>query len=405
MKLDSIVAFACLSLTWLAADAPADILVLRNGGRLEGEILKRKELRGEREATAYIVRLKSGARLKIDGREVRKVIADLPAHSQYKKLLVKMPNTAADHWTMAEWCQKQKLREQRSYHQQQVLQLDPNHEEARRSLGYTRLNGEWGKRDDRMRAQGYELFEGKYMLPQQIAIKKRNRNNDLAQKKWRRDLKTLRSQLNGTRQAQAKEQFKGIKDPRAVMALQEMLRSEELAEVREIYVDTLGRIEGPVAISALISTTLEDPDLEVRLRAVDHLRRIGPEPAVRMFSQSLQSKSNRTINRAGVALGRLGNTDAVLPLIESLVTRHERIVKPTSAITPSFGRNSDGSGGMNGLSVGGGPKKVVRDLKNQSVLEALISLTDQNYQYSKPDWKDWYIRQQEVGEVNLRRDS
>ena len=167
----------------------------------------------------------------------------------------------------------------------------------------------------------------------------------------------------------------------------------------------MGRIEGPVAISALISTTLEDPDLEVRLRAVDHLRRIGPEPAVRMFSQSLQSKSNRTINRAGVALGRLGNTDAVLPLIESLVTRHERIVKPTSAITPSFGRNSDGSGGMNGLSVGGGPKKVVRDLKNQSVLEALISLTDQNYQYSKPDWKDWYIRQQEAGEVNLRRDS
>ncbi|MCP4194031.1 MAG: HEAT repeat domain-containing protein [Planctomycetaceae bacterium] len=405
MKLDSIVAFACLSLSWLAADASADILVLRNGGRLEGEILKRTELRGEREATAYIVRLKTGVRLKIDGREVRKVVADSPAHSQYKKLLADMPNTAVGHWSMAEWCQQQNLRQQRTYHQQQVLQLDPNHEKARRSLGYTRFNGKWGKRDDRMRAQGYELFEGKYMLPQQIAIKKRNRNNDLAQKKWRRDLKTLRSQLNGARQAQAKEQFKTIKDPRAVMALQEMLKSEELAEVREIYVDALGHIKGPAAISALITSSLDDPDLEVRLRAVDHLRRIGPEPAVRTFSKSLQSKSNRTINRAGVALGRLGNTDAVLPLIDSLITRHERIVKPANAITPSFSRNSDGSGGMNGLSVGGGPKKVVRNLKNQSVLEALISLTDQNYQYSKLDWKEWYIRQQEAGEVNLRRDS
>jgi hypothetical protein len=56
--------------------------------------------------------------------------------------------------------------------------------------------------------------------------------------------------------------------------------------------------------------------------------------------------------------------------------------------------------------VGGGPRKITRQVENRSVLEALIALTGQNYRYSIPDWKGWYIRQHALPEsVNLRRDN
>lgn len=383
--------------------AQGDVLILKNGGRLEGEIVKTRRSQ-DSNLVAYIVRLKSGARLKIDGRRVRKHVQDQPTVAEYEKLLSAMPDTAAGHWTMAEWCKTNNLRQQRTYHQEQVLRHDPNHADARRSLGFTRLNGKWGKRDDRMREQGYELFEGKYMLPQQIAIVKRQRANDLAQKKWRRDLKAMRGKLVGGQKSVATERFKNIKDPRALPALTEMLKSDESPEMREIYVDTLAQIGGPTAVTVLVKTGLEDGELEVRLRAIDNLRALAPVAAARLFANALSSKSNRTVNRAGVALGRLNESEAILPLIDALVTQHETIVKPTSTINPTFGRSSDG-GGLGGLNVGGGPKKISRKLQNKSVLEALVSLTKQNYRYSRSDWMQWYIQQQDPGDVNLRRDS
>jgi hypothetical protein len=95
-----------------------------------------------------------------------------------------------------------------------------------------------------------------------------------------------------------------------------------------------------------------------------------------------------------------------VPLINALVTRHETIVHPPGGnINPAFGTSPDGGAGMNGLQVGGGPKKVVRSVKNKAVLEALITLTGQNYQYAVPDWKQWYVATHSLPvDINLRRD-
>jgi hypothetical protein len=175
--------------------------------------------------------------------------------------------------------------------------------------------------------------------------------------------------------------------------------------VREIYADQLARLATPLALDALIQAAIDDPDVEVRLRCIDHVRQLGAARAVGAWTGFLQSRDNRTVNRAGVALGRLGRPEAVGPLIDALVTQHETLVKPTASIQPSFGSANDGSGGLNGLSIGGGPKVVRRQLRNQSVLDALVALTSQNYRFSQADWKDWYIQQRSLPEdVNLRRD-
>ncbi len=46
------------------------------------------------------------------------------------------------------------------------------------------------------------------------------------------------------------------------------------------------------------------------------------KPAVATYVQVLKDKDNVVVNRAAVALGELGNREAVGPLIDALVTTH-----------------------------------------------------------------------------------
>ena len=160
----------------------------------------------------------------------------------------------------------------------------------------------------------------------------------------------------------------------------------------------------PASVDALIDAAINDDELEIRLKSVEYLREYGRSRAASGFIPQLGHASNRIVNRAAGALGLLGDPQAVLPLINALVTRHESVVTPAGGnIRPSFGAGAD-AGGI-GLSAGGGPKRISQDVNNKGVLEALIALTGKNYQYSIPEWKDWYVSTRSLpDDINLRRD-
>ncbi len=386
------------------ASAEEGVVLLKNGGQLRGEIRAVSSAEDAGDVSFYIVGLSSGARIKLEARQVRRVLDASPTESKYAQLLPQMPDTAAGHLAMAEWCQKNELDDLRLYHLEQVIRHEPDHADARRILGYSLIDGQWARAEELMQQQGYVRYQGAWRLPQQVAILERERELELAQKGWRRDLKMWRGWLGGRRAVEAEENFRQIQDPLAVPGLAEMLAAERDSEIRAMYIDILARLGGSSAVSALSRAAIQDVDLENRLRAIDHLRKTGRTQAMHSFAQLLNHKDNQVVNRAAAALGRLGDPEAVLPLIHALVTRHETVVQPTSNIRPSFGRSTNGGGGMNGLSVGGGPQRVVRNLKNKSVLEALVTLTKQNYQYSIADWKHWYLLEHSSPNANLRRD-
>jgi hypothetical protein len=406
MTTHSSLCWAILCWTGCASFAAAEeaVVVLKNGGQVRGDVLRAPSADQPASSSFYIVRLSSGSRVKLAARQVRKLIEPSTAESKYERLLPKMPDSAAGHLSMAQWCQENGLKDLRLYHLQQVLRHESDHEEARRSLGYGRIEGRWIKADDWMRQQGYVRYQGAWRVPQQVAIMERQREIELAQKNWRRDLKMWRGWLGGRRDAEAREKLRQLKDPLAVPGLAELLAKERDPDVRETYVDLLARFSNSTAVSALVRTAIQDPDMEIRLRAIDHLRNNGRPQAVRALVPVLSHKDNGMVNRAAAALGRLGDAEAVLPLIDALVTRHETVIQPTSNIRPSFGGSRDGTGGFNGLSVGGGPRRVVRNLKNKSALAALVTLTKQNFQYSHADWKRWYIREHSSPGADLRRD-
>ena len=264
------------------AAADQAVLVLKNGGQLRGDVLHAPAADQPASSSFYIVRLASGGRVKLAARQVRKVVEPSAAESKYARLLPKMPDTAAGHLTMAQWCQEHGLNDLRLYHLQQVLRHEPDHQEARRSLGYGRIDGRWIKADDWMQEQGYVRYQGAWRLPQQVAVLERERETELAQKNWRRDLKMWRGWLGGRRDAEAREKLRQLQDPLAVPALAELLGAERDSQVREIYVDLLARFSSSTAVSALVRTALQDPDTEIRLRAIDHLRDTGRTQAVRL---------------------------------------------------------------------------------------------------------------------------
>lgn len=382
--------------------ARADRLLLKNGSQLQGQVIRQPN----DDSDTYVVQLDGGTRVRIDAKQVGRVDELTPAEKRYAALLPDMPDSAHGHFTMATWCHKHGLRDLKQLHLEYVLQHDPDHAEARKQLGYSLLRGKWMRSDDYMRSQGYERYRGSWRLPEQIELDKQSREREVAEKRWQGQIRRWRGWLKGRQRDQGLENLRAIDDPLAAPALAELLPKESDEDVRMLYVDALGRLPSVRATAGLIEAALQDEGLEVRLRAIEHLRARGAHQSVGPLIRALRSPDNVTVRRAGVALGRLGDASAVRPLIDALVTSHTFVVQPRDNIQTSFGGTPDGSQGLNGLRVGGGPKKVTRQLQNKSVLEALVSLTGQNYRYAKSEWKQWYIRQRSLPDsVNLRRDA
>ena len=144
--------------------AGADIFLLKQGGRVEGTWLNRSDEPPE----SYRVRTQEGSEIELLASSVKRVVEASPAERRYEALLPRMPATADGNWRMAQWCRKQNLMQLRIRHLEAVIELDPDHAEARRALGFTIKNGQWARPDDVMRARGYVRYDGKWYLPQEV---------------------------------------------------------------------------------------------------------------------------------------------------------------------------------------------------------------------------------------------
>jgi len=156
-------------------------------------------------------------------------------------------------------------------------------------------------------------------------------------------------------------------------------------------------------VRTLVEHSLDDPDEEIRMSCLDQLIGKPPQDATPLYVGALRSKDNLRINRAGLALGKLGDKTAIAPLIDALVTTHTfRVVEGAGNPNQmSVGMSKNGGGG---LSMGGSAKQVKQNLSNQQVLDALVALTGANFGFDEHAWKNWYSSQQKPGAIDARRD-
>jgi hypothetical protein len=387
---------ACLA---REASSRAETFVLAGGGRIEGKLLNPDDSPRE----LYLIETAEG-RISLAADQVESVDVLSPVMQQYQALLPRMPSTADGQWKMAEWCRASGLEAQREQHLEELLKLDPDHADARHALGYNKVDGKWVRPDEHMRSLGYIRFEGAWRLPQDVESRQRKERLEEAQNQWRSKLRNLRSQFGKRRQAEATAELQAIRDPFAAPALADLLHDEESPAVAAMYVEVLGRLNHPAATSALVREALENNDERVRDLCLDQLARRGEHGAVPVFVNGLGHKDNYMVQRAAIALARMGDQRAVVPLIDALTTKHKVLVNPGGGSPGGIGATFSPNGGGGGLSMGGKPKIVEREVENPAVLQALTAMTGAHHGYDKATWKAWYTAQNTPLDVNLRRE-
>jgi len=251
---------------------------------------------------------------------------------------------------------------------QRRSRTNPSHEESMSALGLQRHTGFWRTR-------------------QEIEILERTARDDAARREWKARLERLRRQLDQSPQAaEAAAEIRGISDPLALSAVVAALADEPVARVRAVYVEAVSRIRAPEAYVALVAIALDHPDRDTRLEAVERLVVIGPHGAVPRLAAALASADNLQVNRAAEALGRLGVIEAAGPLVNALETEHV-MVQGSGPPAGSTSATFTPSGG--GLSMGGGPKPTKVRVRNERVLDALVSLTGEHHGWDAAAWRAW----------------
>jgi hypothetical protein len=388
-----------LSIHWAgdAQPARADVLELKNGGRIQGQLITAANDNGD-----YVIETATG-RVTIARDQVARVDATSEVEKEYAAAARNSPDTIEAHWKLYEWCRDHKLREQAQTHLTRLLELDPDHAQARSILGFQMRGGQWQTRDELMASRGMVKFEGEWYTRQHVELLQQKKETKSAQVDWRKDLARLRRWLVGSdqnRSRQARTEIQAIRDPLAAEPLVTLLRTESIPALRRLWLETLAPLDHPSVPIALVEHSLLDANDEMRHQCLEYQVASGRPGLIAPYLRALQSDDNVTINRAAVALGMIADPDAVPPLVEVLITNHRiKISDNTGQMRVS---NSPGS---SGIGMGGGPKYENRVARNADVLAALISLTNMaQFQYDQPAWRAWLAARAKSHPVDLRRD-
>jgi hypothetical protein len=408
----SIAAFLILS----ARPSRADFVTLKNGGEIRGEFLGDARVKSP-EATVTI-RTLSGATVVVAGSEVDALVRRRLVAEEYETRRRVVSDTAEAHFELADWCRQKSLSKEREAELRRVVELDPEHMAAHRALGHIRHNGRWGTQDEVMAARGYVKYKGKYLLPQELELIQQDARVTESEKGWFRKVRLWHSWLDSEhseRHSEALAQLQAIKDPDAVAALAKSFRAVPAEDERLLYIEIIGRIDGEKPLQPLVLQSLWDESRFVREAAIKGVRNRDVDKALPAYVRGLKNELNLIVNRAGTALGQLGNETVVPYLIDALVTRHTYVI---AVQDPAPGVRTDGTMTAPGqpvlppqveamLAAGQLPYgvqvnqvmtspartreiPVEKDEENQEVLSALTLLTGENFGFDEPAWRKWY---------------
>lgn len=329
---------------------------------------------------------------------------------EYEKRLATVQATAKSHGELANWCASKGLRDHAEAHYTRALDFDPNFDAARAYLKHTKdENGRWVRRDDLMLKEKGKVKHGnKYVFPEVLAMEKAEAELADKMKPFKKDLRQWSNDvLAGKANAgKALEKLRQVNDPIAIPVLGSLLLdnkpqrdnkpSEPLypVELRLEFVKLLSQFQVPEAADKLVRASIFDNEPIVRERCLDALTRYGRELAIGAYLGYLRSPKVEHINRAAIGLRVLKADNAILSLIDALVTQHKVQVKNT----PTYDNS--------GTTVFGGdkPRTEIQNSQNDEVLAALTMLTNQNFQYDELAWRVWFAKTFAAPVSDLRRD-
>lgn len=386
------------------AIARADQFLFKDGRFLNGKIVSRQEVATanpdkkssltdeelviEVEPDVLVTIRKS--ELALDGIRVKD-----PGLKTYEDGTTRIQNTVESHMAAVKWSAQHGPKELQNAHYLRILDIDPSNKDARAALGHVNQSGQWERLEDRMQRMGKVKVKNQWVYPEATEISE----EDL--EKRRKEFKVM-TNITNSNASQAMAKIEKVDDPLLTDAISDRLADRnKLAEpIKLFFIAQIARQPTAKGIRALVACSL-DPSVPVHNAALDALIH-AKEPEIRqaavqlLIRLGLASSDNAQINAAGYALGKLEAEDAVLALINKLVTRHEIIIANEGNTYSDSGTFSYGNQG---------PKKSVVSAKNPEVLGALAQITGQGQLgYERAEWMKWYASVHAKPVEDLRRD-
>ncbi len=386
----------------LAATAHAGEVRLKSGGRLTGKV---EQIEAD-SRIAYRVTTRAGTVVEIAQDQVAQVTTDSAESLAYQARALAAPDTPEGQLALARWCQQNHLAKEYQRHAQRVIELDPHNAEARGMLNFRQVDGQWQTRDQVMESRGMVWYEGKYRTRQDIELREYEKKQRELEAHWAAEVRRWRKWLTDRkpeRVEQAVAEFNRLTEPKAAKPLVDLLDKEKDPQIRLLLLRAAARIDHQLTVNALVDISIKDPEIELRIEALDALVKSKRPGLTPLYAKALKHESNEVVNRAATALAALGDPSAISPLIDALVTEHKQVIggNTSGGQTHSYSMSSEGTFGFGG----GGPKVTKQNLKNPDVLTALVRITGgENFGYAKEPWHAWLAAQAKNEQVDLRRD-
>ncbi len=395
----SLTAAAVWSMGFLALSelSAADVLILKGGGRLQGQFL----VTPADNDLVYRFRSSDGIELTISKSEVEEIeqMGSPESFEDYEAKKSATPDTVEGNLELARWCAENKMQNQRKAHYERVLELDPENTAARRALGFKKMiDGEWRTSDEEMEDQGKVQYKGRWVSIQEKELLEKQAEERIQTRKLTGSIKKWVKMLGTAKEETALAELENLRDPKAVAGLLDAYQSEKKRPgVQKVLIKCLGRIGTETSITALLQIAVDSPVEELRLTALDNLKPNAGPGVTEYFISRLSPKQSThpQINYAGYALGELNDPSAVPALIQALETTHKfQIVtgSQNGQTSAGMGRSSNGGNGT-GFSMGSSVKVISQKKTNPEVLDALKKITKVNFMYDQARWIDWYQSQ------------
>src|SRR5262245_40858149 len=145
-----------LLLAGLCSAAVADEVVLKNGSKIEGAVSE--------EGNKIIIDVGSGT-VTVDRADVKAINKSNGLVEEYERRQREIrPGDVGGHWQRYQWSRQQEGFKARADRQlRKILEMDPNHDGARRALGFVNHKGAWLTQDEYKATLGLVKYNGEWV--------------------------------------------------------------------------------------------------------------------------------------------------------------------------------------------------------------------------------------------------
>lgn len=387
---------ACVVLLFASAfAASADQIQIQKGRLVTGDIVLD-------ECDTNVVTIKTVfGNLKVSRKQIARIEFESDTAEKYTEEEKNYALSAADQFKLALAIKEKDKGDSEEYFRR-VIVLDPNHERARKELGYKLYGDKWMTFEQYKESEGYVYYKGRWMFPQDRDRLVEKNETAAAEKEFYRKLRVAQKMLREKKEVrgknradEARKEVLAMTDPLAIKPLYRVLGESEMEEERALFVEVMASIKHPDATSGLLRIALEDKERGNRRLAIDAvIPRKNPQ-MVKDIAKYLKSRENDMVENAGLILADIGDDSVVPDLIDALVTKHRYVIKPSfyDQMRGASGYQVQGQPGIGGdgfrTGTPPGPRIIIKHEKNVEVLGALQELTGQNFGFDKERWRLW----------------